>query len=318
MRAVFEQESDFRRERDFGQKISATFEFIGGHWRGLGRVMLYLVLPAVLLQGIVSVLLQLQMGNTVQGALRNQTPGLGGIMRMQGSLLGSLSGSPIYWLGILLGNALFTLVVLSVYGYVVVLLHRRTPGPEVTVAEVWAVVRNEFLGVFFSSWGVFLAIGIGFFLLAVPGIYLSVALSLFFIVKVAEGTGFGAAFSRCISLTKGKWWSTFGVIFIMMVLVYMVLIGIGTAVSLFSGGLVFMLHASREQSPLFTIIVTCFSSVLMLLIYPPLLLVLAFQYFNLVERKDGLGLRRMVDSLGQTPAPQVHNATYQPDEEGEY
>ena len=69
---------------------------------------------------------------------------------------------------------------------------------------------------------------------------------------------------------------------------------------------------------MFTIVVTCLSSAFKLLLYPPLLLILAFQYFNLVERHDGVGLRRLVDSLGQTAPPQVHNATYQPDDEGEY
>ena len=48
----FAQESDFRQLRDFGQKFSASFEFIGAHWRGLGQAMLYLVLPAAILQGI--------------------------------------------------------------------------------------------------------------------------------------------------------------------------------------------------------------------------------------------------------------------------
>ena len=68
---------------------------------------------------------------------------------------------------------------------------------------------------------------------------------------------------------------------------------------------------------LFAVITTAIASLFNLLIYPPLLVALAFQYFNLVERHDGVGLRNMVNQLGQAP-PAVHNGTYRPDDEGEY
>jgi len=318
MHPKFTQEADFRQERDFGQKISATFEFIGAHWRPLGRVLLYLVLPAALLQNILSVLAQRQLHGVIRGAMQGQPLGLGGLVGLQRTMWSTMLGSPAYWLNSLFGTAFFTLLVLSIYGYLVQLLHRRTSGPDVTVAEVWAVVRRQFIGAFFSIWGVFLIVGIGFFVLFVPGLYLSVALSLFFIVKTTEGIGFGASISRCLSLTRGKWWSTFGLIFVMAMLLYVVLLGLGLAATMLSGGFVAMVHASQEQSPFFTIVLTSITSAMVLLVYPPLLLVLAFQYFNLVERKDGVGLRRMVDALGQTAVPQASNAAYRPDEEGEY
>jgi hypothetical protein len=155
-------------------------------------------------------------------------------------------------------------------------------------------------------------------LLLIPGIYLAVALSIFFAVKVVEGTGFMATVSRCLHLTKGKWWSTFGVLFIMMVLLYLVVAGVTITITLFSAGLGMLFQTSSLKLPLFSIIVSSISTLAVMLLYPPILLALAFQYFNLVERKDGIGLRRMIDSLGQAPAAQVTNATYRPDDEGEY
>ncbi len=318
MRLSFTHEADFRQERDFGQKISATFEFIGAHWRPLGRVLLYLALPAALVQSILSALVQRQVHESVQAAAQGQGAGLGGALQLQQAMWGALFNSPGYWLNSVVGTVFVTLLVISIYGYVLVLLHRRTPGPAVTVAEVWAVVRREFIGTFFSVWGVFVVITLGFFLLVVPGLYLSVALSLFFIVKLTEGTGFGATLCRCLQLTRGKWWSTFSLLLIMVLILYVVLLGVGFAATLLSGGLAAMVHASQEQSPLFTVVLTTLNSALLLLLYPPLLLVLAFQYFNLVERRDGVGLRRLVERLGQTAAPQASSASYRPDEEGEY
>ena len=319
MRLNFTHESDFRQERDFGQKISATFEFIGAHWRPLGRILLYLVVPATLVQHILSAMLQVQMQGSLLAAMQGpHAAGANGALGIQRAMWGTLFNSPEYWISSVVGTAVYTMLILSVYGYVILLARRREPGPEVTVAEVWNVVRSEFLGTFFSTWGVFLLVGVAFFLLFVPGLYLSVALSLFFIVKLSEGGGFGATISRCLRLTRGKWWSTFGLLFIMVMIVYVVLAGVGLVAALASGGFTALMRNTQERSALFTVALTSVSGVLMLLLYPPLLLVLAFQYFNLVERKDAVGLRHLVNSLGQTPAPQVHNAAYQPNEEGEY
>jgi hypothetical protein len=314
MRLPFTQAADFRRERDFGQKISATIEFIAGHWRPLGKVLAYIVLPAVLVRGVLVALIQ----QRFPLAMTVQNLGPDGALAMQMGMWRTIFTSPSYWLSSLVGSISFTLLLLSVYGYVVLLAQRRTPGPPVTVPEVWAVVKREFLGTIFSLWGVGLLIGAGFVVLFIPGFYLSVAFSLLFIVKLTEGAGFGAALSRCLRLIRGKWWSTCGLIFICVLLLYVVLIGVGTVAVLASGGFSAALNSLKERSPLASVIVTSIGGISTLLMYPPLLLALAFQYFNLVERREGAGLRLMVESLGQTAAPVASSGAYRPDDEGEY
>jgi hypothetical protein len=58
----------------------------------------------------------------------------------------------------------------------------------------------------------------------------------------------------------------------------------------------------------------------LIMLYPLLFLALAFQYFNLVERKEGEGLRTLVNRIGQPAvATQPYAADrYRADEEGEY
>lgn len=314
MRLTYTQESDFRRERDFGQKISATFEFIGAHWRPLGRVLLYLVVPAALLQGILSSIMQIQLQESSQALLRQDGST---VVQTQLAMFSNLAGSPFYWLNTVIGTLLVSLIVLSIYGYLVLCLRRTPAEGEVTPAEVWALIRGQLLGTFFSLWGISLIVLLGLALLFFPGAYLGVALSLFFIVRMVEGTGFGRTLSRCLSLTKGKWWSTFGLVLLMMVVVYVFMLGIAV-IGLILGGARGLVQAVASQSPVFTIVVSALTTVITLLVYPPMLLALAFQYFNLVERKEGLGLRLMVDGLGQAAAPQVSSAGYRPDEEGEY
>ncbi|MCI1186458.1 hypothetical protein MON38_03450 [Hymenobacter sp. DH14] len=321
MRPAFTQESDFRQRRDFGQKFSATFEFIAAHWRGLGRCLLYLVLPAALLRAVAAGLLQQQniagiFSTTRQGGGRSTT-------LRQIEMMSQLVSTPLYWVSIALGIAFATMLVLTVYGYVKLCLRPYPSAEPIMPRDVWQVVKQDFISSFFSYLGIAFIVVIGLFFLAIPGIYLAVALMPFFIIKVVEGTGFGATLSRSLSLTKGKWWSTFGLLAIMVLMLFVVLMVIGA----FSGMLTLGLlrggwnpgagGASGRTAQIFLISLAAIGSVLNLLFYPPMLLAIAFQYFNLVERRDGTGLHQLVNQIGQAPAP-VQNATLRADEEGEY
>ncbi|MDO7852708.1 hypothetical protein [Hymenobacter convexus] len=318
MRLPFTQAADFYHERDFGQKISATLEFIGAHWRPLGRVLAYVMLPVLLVRSVLQALIQRYLPVVFSRPAPDQFTRPGGTTELQAGYLKSFFFSPAYWLGSLVGSISFILLILSLYGYVTLLAQRRTPGPAPTVAEVWAEVRGNLLSSFLSLWMVGLLVGASFFLLLVPGLYLGVVLSLFFIVQLNEGRGFGATLSRCWLLVRGKWWSTFGLIALVLLLYYVVVAGVGGVAVLASGGFSAMLQAAQTRSPLMSVVIACIASLSTLLLYPPLLLALAFQYFNLVERHEGSGLRLLVDTLGKTPAPQVRSATYQPTDEGEY
>ena len=325
MSLAFTQESDFRKEREFGQKISATFEFIRAHWRPLGRVMLYTVLPAALLYGVLNAILQISMFKNVLEPFTNGKMSGG----MRWTATAEIMSSPLYWVNAIMRGAFFSLIILSVYGYLLCCLRGTSTGqaaypaeegggrPAITVADVWTIIKREFVSTYFSTVGIGLLVVLGFMVLFVPGIYLSIMLTLFYITKLVEGTSFGETVSRCWQLIQGKWWSTFGLIFVMMLLLYALLALVGIVASLFGATLLGIVKSGTVQSPVFAIVSSTLGTGLALLLYPPILLVLAFQYFNLVERREGVGLRSLVGQLGQA-APTARNASYRPEEEGEY
>jgi len=312
----YAQEADFRQERDFSQKISATLEFARMHGRPLGRVLLYLVLPAALLRAIVDVLLQRHLQEVV-GATRRAAGGANGLHLLQGFFREGMLLSPTYWTNAVLNTALYSLALLSTYSYVQLLLQRHAPGPEITVGEVWPLVWRRFFGTFFSIWGIYLLTVLGMLLLLVPGLYLAGASGLFFIISQTEGTGFGKTLSRCLHLVEGKWWSTVGLLAVTTLLFYTVVFGLSISEVLLKR---IWLSATpyADTPPWLAFGFSAFLSLVEMLLYPLLFLALAFQYFNLVERKEGVGLRLLVNSLGQTPAPAMPHAHYVPDEEGEY
>jgi hypothetical protein len=312
MKNTFTKPADFWQERDFGAKISATFEFIGAHWRPLGQVLLYLVVPVALVQAILASILQTQIISAVR---QHQASGA----TVYTSYITTFQ-SPWYLLSNILSVAFYVVLILSVYGYVMRCVYTEQPGTPVTVPEVWAVVKRKFVGTFFSFYGIWMLIGVGFLVLFIPGLYLAVALSLFFAVSVLENNNFAANISRCLQLTRGKWWSTFGLIFIVFLLVYLAVAGIGTVAVLLGGAknLILTTRSLSQSSPAL-VIFSLFAGLLALLLYVPAMLLLAFQYFNLVERKEGIGLRLLVDKLGDThAAPTAESGHYQPDNEGEY
>jgi hypothetical protein len=313
----FDQALDFWQERDFGQKFSAVFDFLRVHWRPLGRVLLYLVGPLALLQAILLVVMQYQLFGSVNRLTRLDSPyGFGA------NFLGFFA-SPTYFGSTLLGVAFYAVLVLSVYGYLLECLYPSQPGQPIGVPQVWAVVKRQFVGTFFSLLGLGVLILVGFFVFFLPGVYLSVVLSLFFVVKLVEGGDFATTLSRCLSLIKGKWWSTFGLIFTMLLLVGLLLRGAGIVLGLVGMGLASAGLLGGLSHTLLnpTVLVAAFSvlsTLGILLIYPLLLLTIAFQYFNLVERREGVGLRALIQQLGQPAPASPHHATYRPDEEGEF
>lgn len=313
MQQRYTQATDFWQERDFGQKISATFEFIGAHLRPLSRVLLYLVVPAALVQSILIALLQSRIFGPLLRAQAEQSS-----YRLGTSYYNNFT-SPLYLLSNVMSTAFHSMLILSIYGYLFLCLYPPAHGGPIQPADVWEVVRRKFWGTFFSIYGVGLLLLFAFVVLLVPGIYLSVVLSLYFIVNMVEGTDFLSTISRCSTLIKGKWWSTCGLLFVMVGLIYVLFLGFGIVAGITGAGLRGAeLLSSSDNFRGLAIAISAISTLLSLLLYPPILLAIAFQYFNLVERHEGVGMHHLVSQLGQAPAASPDPTSYHPTEEGEY
>lgn len=329
---TFSREADFRRERDFGAKVGATFDFVAAQFGPLLKCLAYFVLPGALLTGIglglflnnfLALLPQFSQraGHSANGSFQTYSAASG---LFSGSSYVSLS---LTFVGVLV---VFLLLSSTVYGFVRVRL--RTPAAEVVQpAQVWAAVWPR-LGRVLGAWlllagllaggmglvgGALAALGPGFVvLLFFPLAWATVCLTLYFPALWLEDDGVLAALRRAFYLAWGKWWSSLGLYLVMSFIAgivnYLFLI------PLYGLMAVRMLKIPGFDSELLTVAASSiyvlgalFTSVL------PLLAML-FQYFNLVERRDGVGLRQQLQSLGQTAVPRVSSAAYQADEEGEY
>ncbi len=334
MKNAYTTPADFWQERDFGAKISATFEFIGVHWRPLGKCLVYFVLPVALLAGI-------GLGIFTNSAFQSVFSHRGFSAR---------SNNPFQFLnfgwlglgalGILLGVFLLTG---TLYAYVRARL--RLPAAEpVTPAVVWAELRARlgrvaqaiglalvvgllvaglvslvFLGAFGTgkggSIGVIAFAGILLPIAYLFLIYAAVALSLYLPVLWFEELSVLASVGRCFQLIRGRWWATWGLVVVVSILQSMLSVVFSLPSYVLTAGQ--FLGLAGLGTDVLTLVAQSIYLVGLTFTYCLPLLALCFQYFHLAEQKEGIGTSLLVSQLGQ-PAPTAQSGHYQPDEEGEY
>ena len=284
-------------QRDFGQKINATFQYISQNFRSLGMALLYIVGPVAVVSGIASGVMQSNLLKLVGESANARTDDP--IAAFQ---LISQFTSPTFWLAMLFSLLANVAVVLTTYAHMNV--YDRTDGRFVTVASVWAEVQPA-LGraIVISVLGSIIT-GVAMLFLIVPGIYVAVVLSLALAVTTFEGTGFGETWERCFRLIRDNWWSTFGLIVVVAIIVGIVgmIFAIPTAVIGFLIGGKLLPDVSTVWLVIGNVIALVGRTLLNSIVY----LAIGFQYTNLVERQEGRGLASAIDSIG-TPKPRTPN-----------
>jgi hypothetical protein len=343
MKNTFTTPTNFWHERDFGAKISATFEFISAHWRTLGKCLMYFVLPFTLLMGIGLGFFTNSMFDQMSGAMAGKKSG------WHSTVGAHTSSSPFGMfnfggmaLAFIAGMLAFLLLTGTVFGYLRARL-RLPANQPVTPAEVWAEVRARLgrmvlvimllvggyvvvvlgavmlIGVLASTGGggSFASAVLGFPLVGALVVYLAVVLSLFFPVLWLEDNSLMGTLLRCFQLIKGRWWATFGLIAVVGIIQSSLsIVFIIPQYAVMFGK---MLHVPGLDSDLLGILAQCIYAAGIIFTYTIPLLALSFQYFNLAEQKEGVGLRLLVNELGQAQtAPVAQSSHYRPDDEGEY
>ena len=298
-----------RKTRDFGEKLNATIEFIRANFKGLFRSIIFIGGPLML---VTSVLMGFYQNNVMWlGTRTSESIGPSSEVFMD------VIGVSIF--AMLFSVLTVALVITIINEYIIIYLEKQSS--DIEPSEVWQRVKKDYLMILISSIGYSVLVLIGTVFFVFPGIYLFVTLSLIYIVQITERKGFFSAMSRCISIINGKWWSTFGINlvcwFIWGVLIYALLIPyyIVTFAALFhniseTGNAT----AFDEPSAVTKVLTIFFSAIYMMGSYIVMtipVIGIAFQYFNLVERKESTGLMQKIDSFG------TEKSTIESEEENE-
>jgi len=323
---------NLREERDFGQKISDTFLFLQQNFGALFKPLLYYAGPVSLIAGVFMGLYQSNLlGLDAESIGRANDP-----FRLISQNLFNLN-----YIVTLALTVIGRIVVIGVtFAYLSAYLEKG--GEPIGVAEVWQRFSRRFVQLFFTALlylvglailsvlltGLFTLLFFGtvpdadllmeraflvplvVLLVFLPLIFIAVRAGLFCPVIFIEGKSGFAAYGRSWKLVKGKWWSTFGLLVVMSIIVSIIGVAFQLPLLLIS---IFKEILQWDNGRSFELIIMLASIIGMLgetLLFSILHISLGFQYFNLVERQESIGLMREIDPLGRQNEFDSHEGDY--------
>lgn len=283
--------------RSFGEKINVTFSFIRVNAADFFKAHVRITGIALIIAAIVNVVI-------VQNAM-GDTSGLN-----TGTYTGSTEG--------LLNNLLSNLVNL-IYGAVAALvtlgfLKRKSNNESTDALDIWFEIRPLLLNAIFFMILYGLAVIFGFILLVLPGIFLAVKLALGLPSLVMERSNALDAMDRSYKLTKGNWWSLFGLVLvialILAVVSFVILLPIG---ALFGFASYFSLQGGEGFLSL-SVWQIAVASVLQLAVnavtYSFMWLGLAFHYGSEVEMNESRSLMEDINAMDRDDGQSRNDGEY--------
>lgn len=282
----------FYKVRDFSQKLNATIEFIRQNVKPLGKSILYILGPLAVLNG----LLFSQYIDFVFGTMAPQDP-----VSAQNPFTFLTSSS---YIGFMFLSGFSALLNFAIIFNFMKIYQERYPE-EITVTEVLNASWKDVLPLFVLGVLTTILLMVGFIAFIVPGIYLMVIFSLSIPILFFEGKGVFESIGRSFKLIKGKWWSTVGLLIVASVLMYAVSMifvmpfYVFYFLSMFT--LIEEIGISADTSSWWFQGGMTLSSMFMILgsflTYSIPMVALSFQYFNLVERQESVGLMGEIEQL---------------------
>ncbi|MGN8226389.1 hypothetical protein [Gracilimonas sp. BCB1] len=273
--------SDFKLQkyRDLGGILTDSFTYIRVHYKSLGKALGLLVLPFYIISGLL-----VGSGYSSFFTAVMDNPDASAEALFSGDFL----------IGMLLlafsSGALLTVSLTHIN------LARNTS--EVRFEDIF----NNFGRNFFTLLGLYLLIIIivffGFMFFIIPGIYIGIKLFVAPAVAVIEQRNPFDSISRSWDLVQGHWWFTFATYLVMNIITSFMSYVLIIPMSILFG---FLAASGAGDSALIGTGVGLFYGLLIVVasLFSVLMLIaMALQYFNLIERKEGKGLRAQIEELG--------------------
>ena len=284
------------RQRDFGQKINATFEFVSQNFRPLALALLYIAGPPALLEGI------------AQGVLTSNILGLRDTTGLSGtSFLLARYLSYSFLFKILFKLVAAYLMAVTVYSFMVLYEEESTLGgvpAPITPGRVWSKITERVGASMGAALLAFVIVLAGLIVVILPGIYASVCLQFVLMAVIREGETVDGSMGRSYRLVQDKWWSTFGLLVVMGIIANIISIVFQIpSIVLTILGTISLLGDSWNDHGILVTLGSVISIMGSTLVQSLVMVAVGFQYYNLVERLDGTGLRTAIEHIGRPDIP---------------
>lgn len=284
------QQFEFRRSREIGDILNGTFTFARQHWKPLGKAVFVYAAPFAFLGGAFGGMTQADLG-ILQGGRGHEDEILGMLPHFLSNI------------GLLMVFMLAASIMMAAVVYQYIRLYMESPDAEISLQDIWENIKVNILGYIGFQFVTTLLIALGAIFCFIPGIYAGVPLSMIIAVKTFENRPLGDAISRCFFLAKNYWWQTF-----LVLLVINLIAGIAGAITSVPFTIIStVINVTSIESgtqaeglaKIFIIASSVISYGISSLLGVFSILAIALQYFNLVERKEGVGTMQQLEQLGK-------------------
>lgn len=284
---------EFYQLRSFGEKIGVTIQFLKQNFKGVSISLFYLAAPPLLIGALASSLYLQRVFNginTLESGVANPILDIFGLE----------------YFALIVFNSLGTyMIMLAVFGAMI--SYQEAPLEAITPQRVWRHGRQRAWPLLGASVLLTILISIASLFFLLPGIILFVFWSIVPAIVVFEKKSPFDALGRAFKLMKDKWFSTLG----LLIVLAFILSGITTVLSIpLSMGMFVNTITLQEEgvapaSPgIFTYLYIGLTTLVSSLGSALIFIAVNFQYFNLVERADSVGLMSQINQLGENNTPE--------------
>ncbi|NOU59166.1 hypothetical protein [Marinifilum caeruleilacunae] len=273
--------------RDFGQLFTDTFLFIKYNYKNILRGMFYYVLPFGLLHGVVLGLLQYETLLPITSGNSFETDYSSSV------IIYSTIASYFF----LLLSYTVTMAFMMEY----IKLYRDKGANNFELNEVGKAMLADIPKILGALILAGIIIVLGLILLVIPGIYISICVSLVIPIIVFEEESVGDAISGCFNLIKNNWWNVFAFLFVMGLVSSALNFAFQLPSTIYT--MVTAIFASTGDtmtiSKSITILFSIFQALGYALIQILPLTAIALVYFNLIERRQSPALLKDLETVGK-------------------
>lgn len=309
-----------RKARDFSQKLEGTFDFIRVTAKPLFKSLFFFTSPFVL----VGTFLFSNLFSSVMAMSTNATSGVEPDLAATMSI--GLSALGFMFLMVFAGTMVISVI------YANIRLYEIQQNADFTSKDVWDKTKVMYWPIFASTF----LYGVIFFvaymiiiiptslilsflsLLLIPVIYLVFAffLVMMFIALPSQIFGrksIGGAVSHSYKLLKGKWWSSLGLMILLMIIYNVVTVVF--SLPFYVTTIFNMVSAIEvdlmEETPTYMLLLNYLFGAILLtgsfITYSIPIVGMTLQYFNLSEIKEATSLIQRIDSFGEAEEEEEEN-----------
>ena len=277
---------EFKKQRELGDILNITFKFIRENYKPLLQLIYKIVGPFfILLILAVAYYTYSVAGNPIEAITK---------------------GGSNFVVSLLLMGAAMLLFYAALYGTILHYIKNYISNAgAVREEEIKTGVQKDFFNLILLSIISAILIIAGMMLFIIPGIYLMVPLALAGAILIFKDYSVTEAISYSFTLIKDHWWSTFGTLLVIWILVYF--IGLVFQVPLIIYTVIKTLAVVQEGSVAdpasyadwVFISLNVLASVIQYLLSAISIIAVAFIYFKLNEHKNLTGTYETIDKLGE-------------------